>query len=91
MPSQITCIKKPPPHNSHEAIMRVGGVRADGERFNIPLQECAEDILNGVDLYRVQVQDVQVNVVAYEIHGGLYIKTTSGKDQPDNLLNLDQC
>jgi hypothetical protein len=91
MPSQITCIKKPPPHNSHEALMRVGGERADGKRFNIPLQECAEDILNGAETYCVQIQSVQVNVVAYEINGGLYIKTTPGEDQADNLLNLDQC
>jgi hypothetical protein len=91
MSSQITCIKRPPPHNSQEAITRVGGIRADGERFNIPLEECAEDILNGVESYCVRIQSVQVNVVAYEINGGRYIKTIPGKDLADNLLNLDQC
>ena len=71
--------------------MRVGGMRADGKRFNIPLQECAEDILNGVESYCVLVQSVHVKVVAYEVYGGKYIKTTPGKNQADNLLNLDEC
>ena len=30
MAGQITCITKPDPHNSHEAITHVGGVRANG-------------------------------------------------------------
>ena len=91
MRSQITCIKKLPLHSSHEAIMRVGGVRADGERFNIPRHECAEDILNGVETYCVLVRGVLVNVVAYESNGGKYIKTKPSKDQADSLLDLDQC
>jgi hypothetical protein len=44
MRSQNTCIKTLPPHSSHESIMRVGGVREDGERFNISRHQCAEDI-----------------------------------------------
>jgi len=44
MRSQNTCIKTLPPLSSHESIMRVGGVREDGERFNISRHQCAEDI-----------------------------------------------
>ncbi len=38
MAGQITCITKPDPHNSHEAITHVGGVRANGTGFYITRQ-----------------------------------------------------
>ena len=91
MRGQITCIKTLPPHSSHESIMRVGGVREDGERFNISRNECAEDILNGVESYCVLARGVLLNVTAYESHGKKYIKTKPAKDHTDCLLQLDQC
>jgi hypothetical protein len=65
MGSQITCItwNRSDPHRSHEAIRRVGGVRADGERFNISRHECAEDILSGAESYRVLVYGALLNVM----------------------------
>jgi hypothetical protein len=96
MPSQITCVTKLrtsqlPPESSHEAIWRVGGVRIDGERFNISRQQCAEDILDEVQSYCVLVYGVQMSVTAYEKNGEKFIKTQPNKDQVDNLLSLGPC
>jgi hypothetical protein len=49
MPSQITCVTKRNtigdanlhPDDLHETIKRVGGVRMQGERFNIARQQSA--------------------------------------------------
>jgi hypothetical protein len=58
MANQITCITKPDPHNSHEAITHVGGVRANGAGFYITRQECAGDIVNRQDTYFVRVGQI---------------------------------
>ena len=99
MPSQITCIVKqrivdaaePRPDSLHEAIGRVGGVRTDGERFNIARQTCADDILNGDETYCVMVYGVQMDVTAYEKNGEKFIRTKPNRHGVDNLLSLDQC
>jgi len=99
MASQITCITKLRftgvtnlrPESSHEAIGRVGGVRVDGERFNIARQQCADDILNGVESYGVIVDGVQMSATAYEKNGEKFIRTKLSKKQVDHLLSLDPC
>jgi hypothetical protein len=93
MRSQITCItwNKSDLQRSHEAIRRVGGVRADGARFNISRNQCAEDILSGVESYCVLAYGVLLDVHAYEKNGQKFIKTKPTKDQTDGLLSLDQC
>jgi hypothetical protein len=99
MASQITCITKLRsagitnlrPESLHEAIGRVGGVRMDGERFNIARQQCAEDILNGVESYGVMVYGVQMSITAYEKNGEKFIRTKLNRNQVDNLLSLDPC
>jgi hypothetical protein len=99
MASQITCVTKLRmtgitnlrPESLHEAIGRVGGVRMDGERFNIARQQCADDILNGVESYCVMVYGVQMSVTAYEKNGQKFIRTKLNKNQVDSLLSLDPC
>src|SRR5262245_6676738 len=99
MPSQITCVTKRNitgdadlrPENLHEAIRRVGGVRMDGERFNIARHQGAEDILNDVESYYVMVFGVQTLVAAYEKHGEKFIRTRPTKNELDALLSLDPC
>ena len=99
MPSQITCVTRRvttgdaslQPENLHEAIRRVGGVRMDGERFNIARQQCAEDILNDVESYCVMVFGVQTLVGAYEKNGEKFIKTRPDRNQVDVLLSLGPC
>jgi hypothetical protein len=65
MAGQITCITKPDPHNSHEAITHVGGVRANGTGFYITRQECAADIVNRQDTYFVRAGQNRIGVEAY--------------------------
>ena len=91
MAGQITCITKPDPHNSHEAITHVGGVRANGAGFYITRQECAGDIVNRQDTYFVRVGQNRIGVEAYQRHSVWYIKTRPDHTQKDNLLNLPQC
>jgi hypothetical protein len=91
MANQITCITKPDPHNSHEAITHVGGVRANGTGFYITRQECAGDIVNRQDTYFVRVGQNRIGVEAYQRHSVWYIKTRPDHTQQDNLLNLPQC
>src|SRR4030081_2374985 len=96
MPSQITCVTKLRttelrPESLHETIWRVGGVRMDGEQFNISRQQCAEDILDEVESYCILVYGVQLSVMAYEKNGEKFIKTRPNEDQVDNLLSLGPC
>lgn len=91
MASQITCITKPDPHSSHEAITNVGGTKANGGRFYITRTECANDITTGRESYFVQVGSDKVDVTAYERNGTWYIKTKPDYTQKDNLLSLPQC
>ena len=84
MRSQITSItwNRSDPQRSHEAIWRVGGVRADGERFNISRHQCAEDILSGVESYCVLVYGVLLDITAYEKTGRSLSKPTQPKTTP---------
>jgi Protein of unknown function (DUF3892) len=91
MAGQITCITKPDPHNSHEAITHVGGVRANGTGFYITRQECAADIVNRQDTYFVRAGQNRIGVEAYQRQSVWYIKTRPDHTQKDNLLNLPQC
>ena len=99
MPSQITCIVKQRivdaaearPDSLHEEIARLGGVRTDGERFNIARQTCADDILNGDETYCVMVYGVHMDVAAYEKNGEKFIKTLPNGKGVDSLLSLDLC
>jgi hypothetical protein len=91
MASRIECITKPQPHNTHEAITHVGGVRANGTSFYITRIQCATDIRTGSDSYYVHVGNLQIGVEAYQKNGGWYIRTKPDHSQRDNLLNLPQC
>jgi hypothetical protein len=65
MTDQVTCITKPDRFSHHESIERVGGVRVDGEAFNISREECADDILTKARSYCIIVDRVQTAVLAY--------------------------
>ena len=92
MRSQITSVtwNRSDLQRFHEAVCRVGAVRADGERFNISRHQCAEDILSGVESYCVLVYGVLLDITAYEKNGQKFIKTKPTKNHLDGLLSLDQ-
>lgn len=93
MASQITCITKPDRYSDHEAITRVGGVRANQTSFNITREQCADDIRFKREDYFVQVGGYKVDVTAYQRTGGgpWFIKTTPDATKKDNLLSLREC
>lgn len=91
MASRIECITKPDVNSSHEAILNVGGSRANGGRFYISRTECANDIRLGRESYYVHVGGYQIDVTAYERNGTWYIRTSPDATQKDNLLSLKQC
>jgi hypothetical protein len=49
-------------YNDHEAILNVGGVRANGARFYITREQCADEIRLDRESYFVQVDKVRVSV-----------------------------
>jgi hypothetical protein len=91
MTDQIICITKHNRYSSHEAIERVGGVRANGEAFNITREECADDILSQKTSYEVQVGKNRTPVLAYTKGAGKYLMTKSDQTDTDNLLSLPEC
>ena len=91
MPHQITCITKPDPHSSHEAILRIGGIAANGTHFNISREDCYDNIKGG-HVFHVKVGNADAKVEAYQRNGqGKYIRTFPDATKKDNLLNLPQC
>jgi hypothetical protein len=93
MASQITCITKPDRYSDHEAITNVGGVRANGTKFYIPREVCADDIRFNRDSYFVHVGGYQIGVEAYQLRvtGPWFIKTRPDATKKDNLLSLPEC
>jgi hypothetical protein len=91
MADQITCITKHRRYSHHEHIESVGGVRATGEVFNIPREECAADILDRNMSYEVHVGNVRTSVLAYIKGGHKYIMTKPDHTDSDNLLSLPEC
>jgi Protein of unknown function (DUF3892) len=87
---RITCITKPDRENHHEAIQRVGGIQENGTPFNITRVECHDHIKAG-HKFHVVVDRYDVNVEAYESHGGKFIKTYPDATKRDNLLSLKSC
>jgi hypothetical protein len=91
MASQITCITKPDPQSTHEAITHVGGKRSSGTTFRITRLQCADDIDSRRDTYFVQVGRDHSWVTTYERNGVKFIRTEPDSTKRDNLLSLPQC
>jgi len=91
MASQITCITKPDPYSTREAITHVGGIKGTGDRFYISRRQCANDIRSGREPYYVHVSLYKTNVEAYQRNGVWYIRTKPDSTRKDNLLSLPQC
>jgi Protein of unknown function (DUF3892) len=91
MADQITCVTKTGWYNHHESIARVGGVRKNGQPFNITREECASDILDKRSSYEIVVGGVRTLVRAYIRDGNKYITTRPDQTTDNNLSSLQGC
>lgn len=89
---QIQCITKSDRQSAHERISRVGGVNANGTRWNLPLDQAIAGIERGEWRFYVSVNGVSIwVVVAVSAAGNKYLKTQNDGEQPNNLLSLPEC
>lgn len=89
---QISCIKKSDRQSAHERIQQVGGINANGTRWQLPLDQAIADVERGEWRFYVSVNGVSVWViVAISASGNKYLKTQNDGEQPNNLLSLPEC
>ena len=92
MALEINCINKDERKNPYERITHIGGGESLMSRWRKPLDEAIADIENGRANYRVGKGLMAVDVVvATSQFGNKYLRTTSDKEEPNNLLNLPEC
>ena len=89
---EITCINKTNRYNPHERIHSVGGKFPDGKRWICTQQEAIMYIEDRTCQFFVKQAGRAVNViVAVSRYGHKYLKTEADGEQPNNLLNLNEC
>jgi hypothetical protein len=88
---EIKCIKKSDRSSAHERIERVGGVNADGTRWNLPLDDAIKGVKDDKYDFWTKGGGKTVDVIVAKHNGHEYLKTKNDGIQPDNLLALDEC
>lgn len=89
---QIRCTQKTTQQNASGRIAAVGGVNSDGKRWKITTREAISQIENGKYAFFVEKPNRRVDIViARTATGEKYLKSTTDKEQPDDLLSLPNC
>lgn len=93
VPVRIECINKSDRQDPHERITHIGGVRTDGVRWKMSIDQAIAEIEAGKWQFWVAVPDndsVWVNIATSRF-GNKYLKTSNDGDLPNNLLSLPEC
>jgi hypothetical protein len=88
---QISCINKSDRTNPHERILNVGGLNADGTRWQVSEARAIQFIEAGEFSFFVGRGTLQADVVIASRLGKKYLKTVADGERPDNLLALPEC
>lgn len=91
--AKVSCIKKTPRFDPHDRIRAIGGVNADGSRWELTQDQAIAGIQSGKYTFYVQqpgYQRVEI-IVAVSASGRKYLKTKADGEQPNNLLALPEC
>lgn len=92
MANQISCVVKRDRQNPWERIELVGGVNADGSRWQITQQDAIDRIESRRNKFFVKSGSKSVDVVvAVSRFGHKYIKTVADDHESNNLLSLSTC
>ena len=90
---EITCVSKSDRTQAHERIKFIGGVDpTDGKRWTLSQQEAIKGIESGKLHLHVMIGGKAVPVVvAVSAWGQKYVKAQIDREQPGNLLSLQEC
>lgn len=89
---QITCVKKSDSPDPHERILRVGGIRADGKRWELSQEAAIRGIEDGSYKFFLGGDGKPVWViVATSQSGHKYITTESDGSHPERILSRPEC
>ena len=92
MEYQVKCINKPNRNSSHEHILAIGGVLANGNPWRVSQPDAINMIKQRVHTFYVLKGNRRVNViVARSPYGHDELKTESDGFYLDNLLSLPEC
>lgn len=88
---EIRCIRRKTHDNPHERITHVGGVKSDGQRWQLTQEKAIEGIEDDTWDFYVNKNGVTVGVIVATRSGRKYLKTKPDGEAPNNLLNLPDC
>lgn len=88
---EVSCIVKRDRTDAHERIKAIGGRNSDGTRWQLDEDKAIAGIEDGTWTFYVNQGGYRVDVIVATRSGRKYLKTRPDGEQPDNLLNLDEC
>ena len=87
---QVACVNKRQHYNPYERIINIGGI-VNGQRWKMSEDQAIEAIETGVYSFYVYRGGYRSEVIIATRESRKYLKTTSDKETPDNLLSLPEC
>ena len=89
---EIKCIHKSDRPGVHQRIINIGGLNADGTRWELPQAKAIDGIEQGIWKFYVFNNSRRFNVIiARSAAGYKYLKTEVDNTQTNNLLLLPEC